>query len=71
LREREAPASPGKSSSRRAFIRTVAAGPVGGVNWYEQQGFTRTDRYERRGFVGQIFSMPVAPSRPGRPDPEK
>ena len=35
------------------------AGAPGLVSWYQQQGFIPTDRYERRGFTGQIFSMPV------------
>jgi GNAT superfamily N-acetyltransferase len=36
------------------------AGAPGLVRWYQRQGFTLTDRYEWRGFAGQIFSMPVA-----------
>jgi GNAT superfamily N-acetyltransferase len=36
------------------------AGAPGLVAWYERQGFRPTDRYERRGFIGQIFCMAVA-----------
>jgi GNAT superfamily N-acetyltransferase len=36
------------------------AGAPGLVRWYQQQGFTPTDRYERRGFTGQIFAMALA-----------
>jgi GNAT superfamily N-acetyltransferase len=36
------------------------AGAPGLVSWYRRHGFTPTDRYERRGFTGQIFSMSVA-----------
>jgi GNAT superfamily N-acetyltransferase len=35
------------------------AGAPGLVCWYQKQGFMPTDRYERRGFTGQIFAMPV------------
>jgi GNAT superfamily N-acetyltransferase len=35
------------------------AGAPSLLGWYRERGFTSTQRYEQRGFTGQIFSMSV------------
>jgi GNAT superfamily N-acetyltransferase len=31
------------------------------VAWYERQGFRRSGRFDVRGWIGQVFTMPLAP----------
>lgn len=38
------------------------AGAPGLVAWYRSQGFVPTETFDRNGWIGQVFAMPVPPA---------